>query len=195
MVEPTGVFVHPQALVESDTIGAGTRVWAFAHVMKGAVIGRDCNIGDHAFIESGVRVGDHVVIKNGVSIWEGVCLDNHVFIGPNAAFTNDRRPRAKAFKSDFDKIVIQEGASIGANATLIAPITIGRYGFIGSGAVVTRDVPDYGLVYGSPARLRGYICRCTLPLSFDLNQESETRATCSCGLTFQKVGPTVTIVD
>ena len=127
-------YVHPKALVETNQVGAGTRIWAFVHVLKGAVIGKDCNIGDHCFVEGGVTIGNEVVIKNGVSIWEGVTIEDRVFVGPNVAFTNDRALRAKVFRDDYDKLLVKEGASIGANATLIAPLIIGRFAMIGAGA-------------------------------------------------------------
>ncbi|MEM4409099.1 MAG: aminotransferase class I/II-fold pyridoxal phosphate-dependent enzyme [Candidatus Caldarchaeum sp.] len=180
-------FAHPTALVESQQIGDGTRIWAFVHILKGAIIGRNCNIGDHCYIEDGVVIGDEVVIKNGVSIWTGVTIENRVFIGPNAAFTNDRVPRAKAFRSIYDRTVIQEGATIGANATLVCPLTVGRYALVGAGAVVTRDVPAFGLVYGNPARLEGFVCRCgqRLPFALDNNGYATCRA---CGCHYEKQG-------
>jgi len=151
------VFIHTQALVESDTIGEGTRIWAFAHVMKGARIGKGCNIGDHSFIESGVTVGNDVTIKNGVSIWEGVEIGDLVFVGPNVAFTNDTRPRSKVYHATPERTRILEGASIGANATILSGITIGRYAMIGAGSVVTKDVRDFELVVGCPARHAGWV--------------------------------------
>jgi UDP-2-acetamido-3-amino-2,3-dideoxy-glucuronate N-acetyltransferase len=172
-------FVHPQALVETDRIGEGTRIWAFAHVMQAATIGRNCNICDHAFVESNVVIGDGVTIKNGVAIWDGVTLGDHVFVGPNAVFTNDLNPRAEV-KKGHDQFVptnIQEGATIGANATIVCGVTLGRYAFVGAGAVVIRDVPPYGLVVGNPARQIGYMCECgeTLPES----------TVCVCGNRFE----------
>ena len=154
------IYIHPTALVETDQIGAGTRIWAFAHVLKGAVIGGNCNIGDHCFIEDGVRVGDDVVIKNGVALWEGVTIGDRVFVGPNVSFTNDHVPRAKVFRDAYDRVVVKEGASIGANATIVGPRIIGRYAMVGAGSVVTRDVPDYALVFGNPAEQKGWVCRC-----------------------------------
>src|SRR5580700_4855624 len=146
-MKPNSYFVHPQALVETEQIGEGTRVWAFAHVMQGATIGRNCNICDHAFVESGVVIGDGVTIKNGVAVWDGVSLANNVFVGPNAVFTNDLNPRAEVKKTpeQFVLTAVQEGASIGANATVVCGITIGRYAFIGAGTVIFRDVPDYAM--------------------------------------------------
>ena len=116
---------HPQALVESKAIGAGTRIWAFAHVLSGAVIGSDCNICDGVFIENEVVVGDRVTVKSGVQLWDGITLEDDVFVGPNATFTNDLRPRSKQYPSDFLKTVVRQGASIGANATVLPGITIG----------------------------------------------------------------------
>lgn len=178
----TDVRIHPSALVETDQIGAGTRVWAFCHLLAGASIGRNCNLGDHCYVEGGARIGDDVVVKNGVAIWQGVTIEDRVFIGPNVAFTNDRVPRAKVFRAEYDRAVIREGTSIGANATLLCPITVGRYALVGAGAVVTKDVPDFGLVVGNPARLRGYVCRCGERLVF-----AQGRAACSRGCRFQQV--------
>ena len=153
------VFIHPNALVESDDIGEETRIWAFAHVMEGARIGKGCNVGDHSFIESGVTIGDDVTVKNGVSIWEGVEIGDRVFIGPNVAFTNDSRPRSKIFHPTPVKTFVLEGASIGANATILPGITIGRYSMIGAGAIVTKDVQDFELAVGCPARHGGWVNR------------------------------------
>lgn len=150
------VFIHPKSLVESDTIGAGTRVWAFAHVMKGARIGERCNIGDHSFVESGVTIGNDCTIKNGVSVWDGVTLGDRVFVGPNVAFTNDLRPRSRVYHDKPERTVVMEGASIGANATIL-PVRIGKYAMIAAGAVVTKDVQDFELVAGCPAKHAGWV--------------------------------------
>jgi acetyltransferase-like isoleucine patch superfamily enzyme len=178
-MESQSYFVHPKAFVETQQVGEGTRIWAFAHVMQDAVIGKHCNICDHAFIESNVEIGDGVTIKNGVAVWDGVTLGNHVFVGPNAVFTNDLNPRAEVKKShaEFVRTKVAEGASIGANATIVCGVTIGRYAFIGAGTVVIRDVPAYALMVGNPARQIGYMCECgeTLPASL----------TCVCGRRFQ----------
>jgi UDP-2-acetamido-3-amino-2,3-dideoxy-glucuronate N-acetyltransferase len=182
------VFKHPLALVESEQIGAGTRIWAFAHVAAGARIGRDCNIGDHCYVESGAVVGDEVTLKNGVSLWQGVILHDRVFVGPNVAFTNDRFPRSRDRDWTVVETVVEEGASIGANVTIVCGVRIGRYAMIGAGAVVTRDVIPHGLVYGNPARLRGLVCRCGHPLP------PRARFPCSCqrcGFTLEVApGPT-----
>lgn len=151
-----GVFVHPQGLCESTRVGAGTRVWAFAHVLPNAVVGRDCNVCDGVFVENDVVVGDRVTIKCGVQVWDGVRLEDDVFVGPNATFTNDRFPRSKVYPETFPKTVVKKGASIGANATILPGITIGRGAMIGAGAVVTRSVPAHAVVVGNPARVTGF---------------------------------------
>jgi acetyltransferase-like isoleucine patch superfamily enzyme len=156
----SGVFKHPLALAESRTIGPGTRIWAWAHVMEGARVGADCNIGEHCFIEKGAVLGDRVTVKNGVAVWEGVTVEDDVFIGPNAVLTNDLRPRSKVYHTAVTRTRLKRGASIGANATLLCGITVGEYAMVGAGAVVTRDVPAHGLVVGNPARLTGRVCRC-----------------------------------
>lgn len=166
------VFVHSQALCESDEIGAGTRIWAFAHIMKGASAGRDCNIGDGAFLESGARVGDRVTIKNQVMIWEGVEIGDDVFIGPGACFTNDLIPRSPRMplaavaeryrrSENWRRITrVESGASLGARCIVLPGITIGAYAMIAAGAVVTRNVPAHALMTGCPAKQSGWVCRC-----------------------------------
>jgi acetyltransferase-like isoleucine patch superfamily enzyme len=155
------VFIHPTAIVEEDVeIGEGTRVWHFVHIRRGARIGRNCNIGKGVYIDVGVEVGNNVKIQNFVSIYRGVKIEDDVFIGPHATFTNDLYPRA--FNEDWKVVptLVKRGASIGANATIVCGVTIGEYAMVGAGAVVTRDVPPFGLVYGNPARLRGFVCYC-----------------------------------
>ena len=149
--------VHPQGICESTQVGAGTRVWAFAHVLPGAVIGADCNICDHVFIENDVVVGDRVTIKSGVQLWDGVRLGDDVFVGPNVTFTNDRFPRSKQFPDEFAKTVIAPGASLGGGAVILPGIRVGRGAMVGAGAVVTKDVPANAIVVGNPARIRGYV--------------------------------------
>jgi acetyltransferase-like isoleucine patch superfamily enzyme/dTDP-4-dehydrorhamnose 3,5-epimerase-like enzyme len=148
--------VHPQGLCESESIGAGTKVWAFAHVLPGAVIGRDCNICDHVFIENDVVVGDRVTIKCGVQLWDGLRVADDVFIGPNVTFTNDLFPKSKQRPAEFAKTTLEEGSSVGANATILPGISIGRNAMVGAGAVVTRSVPPNAIVHGNPARIQGY---------------------------------------
>jgi acetyltransferase-like isoleucine patch superfamily enzyme len=174
-------YKHPLSLVESDEIGPGTRVWAWAHVMNGAKIGSECNIGEHCFIERGVVLGDRVTVKNGVAVWEGVTAEDDVFLGPNAVLTNDIRPRSKVYHESVVPTLLRHGASVGANATVLCGITVGRYAMIGAGSVVTRSVPDHGLVVGNPARMRGFVCACSRPLAFQGDA-----ATCVCGRSFAR---------
>ncbi len=183
MTSPANVFVHERALCESDRVGPGTRIWAFAHVMEGAVIGADCNVCGHAFIEAGAVVGDRVVVKNAVLIWDGVTIGDDVFVGPNAVFTNDLDPRAayKKSRNEFLPTRVEDGASIGAQATIVCGVTIGRSAFVGAGAVVTADVPAHGLVVGNPARRVGWICECGLRLEDSLICE------CGCRLRYDDV--------
>lgn len=145
-------FRHEQALVETQRIGDGTRVWAFAHILPKATIGSDCNICDHVFIENDVVIGDRVTVKCGVQIWDGMRIEDDVFIGPNATFTNDRFPRSRQPFSLLG-ITVKRGATIGANATILPGITIGEKAMVGAGAVVTKDVPPHVLVVGNPARV------------------------------------------
>lgn len=150
------VFVHERAIVEPGArIGPGSRVWAFAHVLGGAVIGRDCNLCDGIFVENDVVLGDRVTVKCGVQVWDGVRLEDDVFVGPNVTFTNDLFPRSKAYPSAFTPTRVCRGASLGANATILAGVVIGRHAMVGAGAVVTKDVPPYGIVVGNPAFVRG----------------------------------------
>lgn len=151
------VFVHEQGLCESQQVGDGTRIWAFAHVLPGARIGRDCNICDHVFVENDVIVGDRVTVKCGVQLWDGVQLGDDVFVGPNVTFTNDRFPRSKQYPESFARTIVGPGSSLGANATLLPGVTIGRRAMVGAGAVVTRDVPPNAIVMGNPARIVGYV--------------------------------------
>ena len=167
MVRDPSVFVHALALCESDDVGPRTRIWAFAHVLAGARIGADCNVGDHAFVEGGAVVGDSVTIKNGVLLWSGVTVEDEVFLGPHAVFTNDARPRAPFPKGPVGWLatLVRHGATVGANATVLSGLTIGCWAMVGAGSVVTADVPDHAVVVGNPARQTGWACRCgrTLP--------------------------------
>lgn len=152
-------FVHKKAICESKNVGSGTRIWAFAHILKNARVGKDCNICENVFIENLVVIGDRVTVKNGVQLWDGLTLEDDVFIGPNVTFTNDKYPRSKKYPDLYLQTVVQKGASIGANSTILPGITIGQGAMIGAGSVVTKDVPDFTLVVGNPARIKRVISK------------------------------------
>jgi len=154
------IQIHPLSDVRSTQIGDGTVIWQFSVVLEGAKIGENCNINALTLIEGGVVVGDNVTVKSGVQLWDGLHVGNNAFIGPNVTFTNDLIPRSKQRPAEYLITEVKHNASIGANATIIGGITIGSYSLIGAGSVVTKDVPAYGLVYGNPATLQGYICEC-----------------------------------
>jgi len=180
-------FAHPNALVgEGVSIGSRTRLWAFAHVVRGAVLGEDCNICDHTFIEGGVRMGNRVTVKCGVFLWDGLTIEDDVFIGPSAIFTNDSRPRSKKYLKRYPLTVLREGCTIGAGSTTLPGITIGRWAMVGAGSVVTHDVPDHALVVGSPARWRAWVCQC----GEKLIPASGRRLGCICGRTYEQTGET-----
>src|SRR4051812_47209285 len=159
-------FVHESSYVDEPCqIGAGTKIWHFCHVMAGSVIGPRCNIGQNVVVSSGVRLGEGCKIQNNVSLYTGVELEDFVFCGPSMVFTNVFNPRSEVVRKDeYRRTLVRRGASIGANATVVCGITIGQYAFIGAGAVVTRDVPDFALVVGNPARRSGWMCRCGIKL-------------------------------
>lgn len=154
--------VHPTALCESDDVGPRTRIWAFAHVLKGAVIGADCNVGDHAYVEGGARLGDRVTVKNAVLLWDGVTVEDDVFLGPRVTFTNDMRPRAHIRRppEQFTRTIVRRGASLGAAAVVVCGVTIGEHALVGAGAVLLADVAPHALVVGNPARRVGWVCEC-----------------------------------
>ncbi|MFC1729236.1 acyltransferase [candidate division KSB1 bacterium] len=171
----TAYKAHEWAIVESDSIGAGTRIWAFTHIMKGAQIGSDCNIGEGCYIESNVIIGNNVTIKNNICVWDRVTIEDDCFLGPNVVLTNVLKPRARFKKGleAFHPTLIKRGTSIGANATIICGITIGEYAFIGAGAVINRDVPSYALIVGNPGKIIGYACECGERIDFSIP--------CECG--------------
>lgn len=186
------VFIHSTALIETTDIGAGTSIWAYSHIMDGARVGRDCNIGDHCFVEGGASIGDNVTVKNGNMIWEGITIEDDVFVGPQVFFTNDRYPRSgrsalrgarhAAKERWLLPTVVQKGASLGAGAVLCPGIVIGRYALVAAGAVVTKDVPPFSLVKGNPARASGWVCLCGHPLHF----EQRHAACVDCGRHFRQ---------
>jgi UDP-2-acetamido-3-amino-2,3-dideoxy-glucuronate N-acetyltransferase len=191
---PDSVFIHESSYVdEGAQIGEGTRIWHFCHVMPGAKIGQNCNIGQNAFIARDVVIGDNVKIQNNVSVYTGVVLEDDVFLGPSMVFTNVINPRSHIERKDeYQRTLVKKGATIGANATVVCGVTLGRYCFIGASTVVTKDVPDYALVYGTPARLQGWMCQCGERLEFQTLAGQE-KATCSrCGHQYKKQDQTVT---
>jgi UDP-2-acetamido-3-amino-2,3-dideoxy-glucuronate N-acetyltransferase len=194
-----GVFIHPTAIVETTNIGSRTRVWAFTHILEGAEIGADCNIGGHCYIEAGVRVGNRVTVKNANALWEGVTLEDGVFVGPSVVFTNDRRPRsprnpevARSYASRdwLLPTLVREGATLGAGAILLPGLLIGEYAFVAAGSLVASDVPPHALVRGSPARMVAWVCRCGEKLEF----EGEQASCVGCGLRFQRDGDVLSLL-
>ncbi len=161
-------MLHPTSDIQTQNIGEGTIVWQFCVILKDAVIGKNCNICYSVFIENDVVLGNHVVIKSGVQLWDGITLEDNVFVGPNVTFTNDLYPRSGKPVYQLKRTLIKTGASIGANATILCGLTIGRYAMIGAGSVVTKNVPDHNLWYGNPAGLKGYICKCGEKLDVNL---------------------------
>ena len=158
------VYIHPSAVVDDGAkIGQGTKIWHFCHIFKGATLGKECKIGQNVVVHGSVVVGNNVKIQNNVSVYDGVTLEDDVFCGPSCVFTNIFNPRSEVNRSDpkfYRLTLVKKGATIGANSTIVCGVTIGRYAFIGAGAVVTRDVEDYALVFGNPAKAHGWMCEC-----------------------------------
>ncbi len=164
-------MIHPTSDIKTSHIGQGTQIWQFCVILEKAVIGENCNINCHVFIENDVVIGNNVTIKPGVQIWNGIRIGDNVFIGPNVTFTNDLVPRSKQYPERFEETAIEEGASIGANATLLAGITIGRYSMIGAGSVVTKSIPPHTLWYGNPATHQGYVTKEGIVLDLNLTDK------------------------
>ncbi|MGB0869057.1 MAG: DapH/DapD/GlmU-related protein [Flavobacteriales bacterium] len=164
--------IHPLADVQSNNIGENTTIWQFCVVLKNAQIGKNCNINCQVLVENDVIIGDDVTIKPGVQIWDGLRIEDNVFIGPNVTFTNDMVPRSKQYPEKFEQTVLKEGCSIGANSTVLAGNTIGKYAMIGAGSVVTKSIGDFELHFGNPAKHKGYVTKNGLLLSLDLKSEN-----------------------
>lgn len=150
-------MIHPLAEVQTSSIGPDTKIWQFVVILKGAIIGNNCNINCHTFIENDVIIGNNVTVKSGVFIWDGIRIEDNVFIGPNVTFINDKIPRSKKYTTEYVGCIVKKGASLGASATLFNNITIGEYAMVGAGAVVTKNVKPYAMVYGNPARQFGWV--------------------------------------
>jgi UDP-2-acetamido-3-amino-2,3-dideoxy-glucuronate N-acetyltransferase len=189
----TEYFVHPSSYVDQPCeIGKGTKIWHFSHVMKGCRIGERCNVGQNVVISPDVTIGNNVKIQNNVSVYTGCILEDDVFCGPSMVFTNVTNPRSHVIRRDeYKTTLVRRGASIGANSTVVCGTTIGRYAFIGAGSVVTRDVPDYALIYGNPARHRGWMCACGIKLEF-----TGDKARCgACGAVYIQASGRVTPLE
>lgn len=182
-------FRHPSSVIDPGAeIGKGTKIWHFSHVMGDSQIGENCNLGQNVFIASGVKIGNNVKIQNNVSVYTGVILEDDVFLGPSMVFTNVINPRSHVNRRDqYQQTLVKHGVTIGANATIVCGITLGAYSFIGAGAVVTSDVPAYGLVYGVPGQLQGWMCSCGERLGFRPKGDPPKAVCESCGAVYTQV--------
>ena len=196
----TPYFVHESSYVDEPVnIGTGTKIWHFSHIMRGAVIGENCKIGQNVVVGSKAILGNNVKVQNNVSIYDAVILEDNVFCGPSMVFTNVFNPRCEIVRNtmdDYRKTIVKCGASIGANATIVCGNTIGSYAFIGAGSVVTKDIPDYALVRGNPAKIAGWMCRCgeKLPLHADAGTGRETAVCGVCSKQYEKNGMSVAYI-
>jgi UDP-2-acetamido-3-amino-2,3-dideoxy-glucuronate N-acetyltransferase len=186
-------FIHESSYVDQNVkIGKGTKIWYFCHIQSGAVIGERCSVGQNVNIGNNVVVGNDVKIQNNVSIYEGVELEDYVFCGPSMVFTNILNPRSEFPQRGseyYHKTLVKKSASLGANSTIICGTVIGKYAFIGAGATVTKDVPDFAIFLGNPARLSGWMCKCATKLELSIDLKSWEKATCQkCGRKYQKKG-------
>ena len=195
-MEQRDYFVHESSYVDEPcSIGARTKIWHFSHIMKNSLIGADCNIGQNVVISPDVVIGNNVKIQNNVSVYTGCILEDDVFCGPSMVFTNVTNPRSHVIrKNEYKTTLVRKGASLGANCTVVCGTTIGQYAFVGAGSVVTRDVPDYALVYGNPARQRGWMCACGIALAFN-GEDGRAQGKCTaCGAEYVKSGQQITPV-
>jgi UDP-2-acetamido-3-amino-2,3-dideoxy-glucuronate N-acetyltransferase len=184
-------FVHESSYVDENVkIGGGTQIWHFSHLQSGAMIGENCRIGQNVNIASNVRIGNNVKIQNNVSVYEGVELEDYVFCGPSMVFTNILNPRSeypRRGSGHYVRTLVRRGATLGANSTIVCGVTIGLSAFVGAGAVVTGDVPDFALVYGNPARIAGWMCACGTRLAFSETAGGMEEASCpACGASYEK---------
>lgn len=195
LLEKPPYFVHESSYVDAPSeIGEGTMIWHFCHIMANSRIGKGCRIGQNVVVSPDVTIGNNVKIQNNVSIYTGVTLEDDVFCGPSMVFTNVITPRSAVPRNTaehYAKTLVKKGASIGANATIVCGVTIGRYAFIGAGAVVTKDIPDFALVYGNPARQQGWVCYCGVRLP-----QFEELGTClECQRTYRKTGDQIELIE
>lgn len=186
-------FVHESSYIDEPCeIGANTKIWHFSHIMRGCTIGEDCNIGQNVVISPDVVLGRNVKVQNNVSIYTGCILEDDVFCGPSMVFTNVINPRSHVSRRDqYRRTLVRQGASIGANSTVVCGVTIGRYAFIGAGSVVTRDVPDFALIYGNPARIRGWMCACGMKLTMSVDGTVQNAQCAACGKEYTRRGSSV----
>jgi len=189
----TDYFVHESSYVDDGAqVGKGAKIWHFCHIMGETRIGEGCNIGQNVFIASHVTLGSNVKVQNNVSIYTGVTVEDDVFLGPSMVFTNVVNPRSHVNRKDeYKPTLVKRGATVGANATIVCGVTLGRYCFIGAGAVVTRNIPDYALVYGNPGRVQGWMCQCGLRLAFEQAGNAEQARCVECGREYRKDGQVV----
>jgi len=191
MKQEENYFVHESSYIDEPCIiGRGTKIWHFCHIMRDCKIGENCNLGQNVVVSPDCVIGNNVKIQNNVSIYSGVNLEDDVFCGPSAVFTNVVNPRSHLpRKNEYKPTLVRRGATIGANATVVCGVTLGRYCFIGAGAVITRDVPDYAMVYGNPARLRGWMCYCGVKLDLEISAGgAEIAQCCACSRRYEKKG-------
>jgi len=190
-------FVHESSYIDDGAqIGDGTKIWHFSHVMSTAKIGKNCSLGQNILVAADVTIGNNVKIQNNVSLYTGVIIEDDAFLGPSMVFTNVINPRSHVIrKNEYKTTLVKKGASIGANATIICGVTLGQYCFIGAGAVVTKDVPDYALVHGNPAKIQGWYCQCGTRMDFTIDNHQEIAKCPACGDQYQKSGLVVTPIS